>query len=80
MSNWVPISIRQPPAEGNYLTYAPIGVDGKVPYICICWWHPAARNDTFLDGYKIDHPQFYSGRSLWAKYITHWRPLPNPPK
>ena len=45
-------------------------------YYLVCYY------DSYFDSYGIDIV-YFRGKSQWAKcnkYITHWMPLPEPPK
>lgn len=57
-----------------------INVKDRLPemkgYYLVCYHYP------YIDRYDIDIV-YFRGKSQWAKrneYITHWMPLPKPPK
>ncbi len=65
MSEWVSVKERMP-TDGYYLVHCP-SADENMPLITTAWWNEESQRWDFL----IDY---------WAKGITHWQPLPDPPR
>ena len=81
IQRWIPVSERLPDADGNYIVFEP-------GYIV-----PAIRVLSFAkDGRKVDKYDFdREWKNVWYRYdsewghitiddVTHWMPLPQPPK
>ena len=81
VQKWIPVTERLPEADGDYLVF-------ERGYIV-----PAIRVLSFAkDGRKVDKYDFYRGwKNVWYRYdsewghltiddVTHWMPLPEPPK
>lgn len=67
LNEWISVEDRLPEEKGEYLvTYHP------------CWW-----DDVKYDEICVGMDSF-RGKTSWAKRkfqrVTHWRPLPKPPK
>jgi len=63
--NWIKFSDKEPPESGLYLIFAPSS-DPSSPFIYVAWFEPGF-------GWSL-LPQ------MWIDAITHWMPLPDPPK
>ena len=68
---WRKLSDGPPPKSGPYIIHAP-SADPDAPLICIAWWEDGST------------PPLSKGWSLmidsFIPAITHWMPLPEPPK
>jgi hypothetical protein len=62
---WINAQDRLPDKDAAYLIFAP-SMDKKCPLIAIAWYQPGI-------GWNLLP-------NVWRKAITHWMPLPKPPK
>lgn len=82
---WIPVTERLPEEEGKYLTVFTINTIPPRPVIEVCCY---AKDLYKVDKYdfqdKKRKPGFYQYDSEWGFFemsdITHWMPLPEPPK
>jgi hypothetical protein len=65
--SWIDFEASKPPSSGLYLIHAP-SADPKKPLIMSAWYE------------KDDGPPRWSLVPYWATAITHWMPLPGPPR
>jgi len=64
--NWIRMKDQKPTVDGMHLVYAPTA-DDQIPLITVAWWSPKnARWELII--------------AMFADAITHWMPLPEPPK
>ncbi len=63
--NWIALKEKRPPSDAPYLAFMSTA-DEKKPFIQIAWYNP----DT---GWSLIN-------DYWVGAITHWMPLPDPPK
>lgn len=61
---WIKTSSKLPEHCGSYIIYAP-SADPQIPMLCSCWFDPRS-------GWGVV--------DYWKDEITHWQPLPQPPK
>ena len=64
MSEWISVKDRLPERKGKYL-------------VTWLWAYGTEYENKYVD------VVFFRGKTHWAKfekYITHWMPLPDPPK
>ena len=66
MTHWIAMKDRKPSTDGMHLVYAP-SADPTCPMIVTAWWHTDEQRWSII----IDY---------WARAVTHWQPLPEPPK
>lgn len=66
MDTWISSKDRLPSEEGAYLVYAKSENPDK-PFIHKAW-------------FNIEIQAWELVPSVWASAITHWMPLPEPPK
>jgi hypothetical protein len=64
--NWIAVSERLPADDALYLVYAP-SADPAKPLITTAWFEPDGFGWSLIVSY-------------WIKAITHWMPLPEPPR
>ena len=76
VQEWIPVEDRLPEESGLYITFGCTAVPVRLPHNFDkdmgkfgVWW------DYDTDGKK--HPRY---RFIEAEDITHWMPLPEPPK
>ncbi len=62
-ARWIPVAERLPEKEGKYLVCCPSLDPGNPPLMCV-WFDP-------------DYGWYST--EMWAKAVTHWMPLPEPP-
>jgi hypothetical protein len=80
---WIPCEERLPEQDGKYLTVRTLKVIPLQPWIEVCWF---AKDLHRVDRYEFQKkkPGFYQSDSEYGYYevseITHWMPLPEPPK
>jgi Protein of unknown function (DUF551) len=68
---WVACSERVPTERGEYLACFRTTQDGQAR-VAIDWWY---------QGWTLETPSGGGDRPLAYKYtVTHWMPLPSPPK
>lgn len=48
-------------------------------YLCVTVWN-YVRTIGFGTRIGDDKPHFWSGNTIWDDRVTHWMPLPEPPK
>lgn len=65
MSKWISVKDRLPESEGMVLVYAK-SQDPKTPLIVVTHYAPGEG--------------FCGLVSVWADVVSHWMPLPAPPK
>ena len=66
---WRKLSDGPPPKPGSYIIHAP-SADPDLPLICVAWWEDGS-----------EYPRGWSLMSeTFIPAITHWMPLPKPPK
>jgi hypothetical protein len=63
--DWKLIKKELPKKEGPYLVFAK-SKNPKIPFIYVAWYEPKF-------GWSLI-PE------VWVKSLTHWMPLPKPPK
>ena len=63
---WISVKERLPVTSGVYIVYAP-SCDPEMPFIYVAW-------------YDSDFAEWGLIPIHWANAITHWFPLPKPPK
>jgi len=63
---WISVADLMPPTDGLVLIHAPCADEGR-PMITTAWYDPRGY------GWSLLPPN-------WIKAITHWMPLPEPPK
>lgn len=63
---WISVKDRMPDKDGMVLIYAPSADEDK-PLICCAWYDPSGFGWSLIVG-------------AWGEAITHWMPLPEPPK
>lgn len=69
--SWISVKDRLPEKSGAYLVYAP-SADPENPLIVSAWFELDEDGKGNMKGWQIVGP--------WAEAITHWMPLPVPPK
>ena len=76
MMDWISVKDRLPEKSGEYLVYG--------PHVRTAWFAESLRENPQLEYYGAPNlPGFYNGdnEADWVEYgITHWMPLPEPPK
>lgn len=78
MSEWIKISERMPlenPLEGDYVAMDVLATDGFIVAMATC----ASGNPLTGNGYE-PWVAFTNYGDIDAEDITHWMPLPEPPK
>lgn len=65
-TGWISVKDRLPEKDALYLIHAP-SLDEKKPLITCAWYNPNLPGWSMLV-------------ECWLKAITHWMPLPEPPK
>lgn len=76
---WIPVEERLPEEEGGYI----VCVDGEVKWDAYCMFEGVGRwlcYDGRLDALYIDPYSSKLTREPPYPRVTHWMPLPNPPK
>ena len=71
VQKWIPVSERLPEKAGKYLVVTKSCFKKGEIYIQLMWY--GAKS-----GFHISDPDF--GCMKMNKYVTHWMPLPEPPK
>lgn len=69
---WIPVTERLPNCNGCYLVWRPHFFGGKIGMPSICYFD---GSNTWHDSYGVDFE-----RTLRPEDVTHWMPLPQPPK
>lgn len=83
MPVWIPVTERLPDKDEKYLTVHTLNTIPQKPWIEVCRF---AKNLHKVDKYEFPEkkPGFYQSDSEYGYYevsgITHWMPLPEPPK
>lgn len=72
IGHWIPVTERLPNCNGCYLVWRPHFFGGEVGMPSICYFD---GSNTWHDSYGVDFE-----RILHPEDITHWMPLPDPPK
>jgi hypothetical protein len=72
MSNWISVKDRLP-EDGSF------DEDGYV-LVWVKWRCPAIARKDWAQGWKPEHWRTDCGERLEIKDVTHWMPLPEPPK
>lgn len=71
VGGWISVDDRLPNSNGFYIVWRPhFYPDFGMPAICYF-----DGTDTWHDSYGVDY-----SRTLCSNAITHWMPLPEPPK
>ena len=71
---WIPVTERLPEEEGRYLVYYG---NGESPFVSSIRFAPKDRKHIPKGWHRYDHED---GMITQNRYITHWMPLPEPPK
>lgn len=69
---WIPVTERLPNCNGCYLVWRPHFFGGEIGMPSICYFD---GSNTWHDSYGVDF-----ARILHPEDVTHWMPLPEPPK
>ena len=69
---WIPVTERLPNCNGCYLVWRPHFFGGEIGMPSICYFD---GTNTWHDSYGVDFT-----RILHSEDVTHWMPLPEPPK
>lgn len=69
---WIPVTERLPNCNGCYLVWRPHFFGGEIGMPSICYFD---GSNTWHDSYGVDFE-----RILHPDDVTHWMPLPEPPK
>lgn len=69
---WIPVTERLPNCNGCYLVWRPHFFCGEIGMPSICYFD---GSNTWHDSYGVDFT-----RTLHPEDVTHWMPLPEPPK
>lgn len=69
---WIPVTERLPNCNGCYLVWRPHFFGGEIGMPSICYFD---GSNTWHDSYGVDFE-----RILHPEEVTHWMPLPEPPK
>lgn len=72
LPKWIPVTERLPNCNGCYLVWRPHFFGGKIGMPSICYFD---GSNTWHDSYGVDFE-----RTLHPEDVTHWMPLPEPPK
>lgn len=70
--HWIPVTERLPNCNGCYLVWRPHFFGGEIGMPSICYFD---GTNTWHDSYGVDFT-----RILHSEDVTHWMPLPEPPK
>ena len=81
---WISVKDRLPERDGKYLVVSKTASAEPPPYVKTAWFLNNLR-DNFQFKYEGEpnEPGFYNGdgEGDWVeRYVTHWMPLPEPPK
>ena len=71
-TKWIPVTERLPNCNGCYLVWRPHFFGGEIGMPSICYFD---GTNTWHDSYGVDFT-----RILHSEDVTHWMPLPEPPK
>ena len=71
-NQWIPVTERLPNCNGCYLVWRPHFFCGEIGMPSICYFD---GSNTWHDSYGVDFT-----RTLHPEDVTHWMPLPEPPK
>lgn len=71
-TKWIPVTERLPNCNGCYLVWRPHFFGGEIGMPSICYFD---GTNTWHDSYGVDFT-----RILHPEDVTHWMPLPEPPK
>ena len=71
-AKWIPANERLPNCNGCYLVWRPHFFGGGIGMPSICYFD---GTNTWHDSYGVDFT-----RILHSEDVTHWMPLPEPPK
>lgn len=71
-SRWISVEERLPNCNGCYLVWRPHFFGGEIGMPSICYFD---GQNTWHDSYGVDFE-----RVLHKEDVTHWMPLPDPPK
>ena len=72
VQGWIPVTERLPNCNGCYLVWRPHFFGGKIGMPSICYFD---GSNTWHVSYGVDFT-----RTLHPEDVTHWMPLPEPPK
>jgi hypothetical protein len=64
-ARWIPVEEGLPRASGNYIVFAE-SADHEKPFFNTAYWFAEER--------------CWGLAPVWAKAISHWMPLPDPPR
>lgn len=70
--HWIPVTERLPNCNGCYLVWRPHFYGGEIGKPSICYFD---GTNTWHDAYGVDFAMI-----LHPEDVTHWMPLPEPPK
>lgn len=68
IQKWIPVTERLPEKNGKYLCRYVFGEEESYPFEQVLYYYTA-----------VEKPHFQNEGSLGMK-VTHWMPLPEPPK
>ena len=65
---WIPVTERLPEKMGKYVCIYVFGENADYPFEQVLWYYP-----------QLEKPHFQHEGSMGMR-VTHWMPLPEPPK
>lgn len=71
---WIPVTERLPGQEGRYLVVHPL--HNRVPWVTVMYFGVPDGYDKGICFYIADN----EWGDIPCDYVTHWMPLPEPPK